>query len=95
LLALPVGERAALRHAMEKLEAMGLMLGHPHTSNVQSARSLRELRPLGGASRWRALYRRIGDAFVIGAIAPDGSVDPNGFRRGIVVAEERLDAVTP
>lgn len=93
--ALPVEERAALRHAIEKLEAMGLALAFPHTSNVQTARSLRELRPRAGASAWRGFYRRIGDDFVVGAIGPDANSDPHGFAKAVVVAEERLDAITP
>lgn len=93
--ALPEGERVAIRHAIEKLEAMGLALGSPHTSKVQSARSLRELRPRAGASPWRAFYRRIGDVFVIGAIGPESSVHPSRFQAAVVQAEERLDAITP
>jgi DNA-binding XRE family transcriptional regulator len=41
--ALPVTERNALHHATAKLEAVGPVLGHPHTSAVQGAPSLREL----------------------------------------------------
>ena len=53
--------------AVEKLEAFGPQLGHPHTSAVRGAPRLRELRPRAGRSPWRALYRRVGDVFVIAA----------------------------
>lgn len=59
--ALPAKERTALVHAMDKLEAVGPQLGHPHTSAVrQASGELRELRPRAGRSPWRALYGRVG-----------------------------------
>lgn len=64
-LALPANERNALLHAVDKLEAFGPQLGFPHTSAVQGFPGLRELRPRAGRSPWRALYRRVDDAFVI------------------------------
>ena len=89
--ALPVTERNALYNATAKLEAVGRMLGHPHTSAVQGAPSLRELRPRAGRSPWRALYRQVGDYFVIAAIAPEARKDPPGFARACAAAVERLD----
>jgi phage-related protein len=89
--ALPVAERNALYNATAKLEAVGPMLGHPHTSAVQGAPSLRELRPRAGRSPWRALYRQVGDYFVIAAIGPEARQDPPGFSRACTSAVERLD----
>ena len=57
---------------------------------MSAANRLRELRPRAGRSRWRALYRQIGDAFVVGAIAPEATVDGQGFNRAIHAAEMRL-----
>lgn len=94
LRAVPSKERAALLNAEEKLVALGQLLGYLHTSAIQGAgKGLRELRPRRGNSPWRALYRRIGGAFVIGAIAPEAQTDPRGFRAAVVAAEQRLDEI--
>lgn len=90
---LPVDERVAMLHAVEKLSSLGIHLPFPHASHVQGAASLRELRPRGGRSRWRAFYRRIGDALVIASIGPEAKVDRQGFQRSVVAAQERLDAI--
>jgi hypothetical protein len=50
-------EKAALINAEAKLAALGPGLPYPHSSAVQGADRLRELRPRGGRSPWRALYR--------------------------------------
>jgi hypothetical protein len=65
---LPAVERHALYNAVAKLEAIGPGLGYPHSSAVQGADQLRELRPRAGRSAWRAFYRQLGDRFVIAAI---------------------------
>ncbi len=91
--ALPVSERNALYNAVAKLEAIGPTLDHPHTSAVQGAAGLRELRPRAGRSPWRALYRQVGDRFVIAAIAPEAQHHPRGFRRACRAAEARLSEV--
>jgi|SRR5882724_10536684 len=88
---LPSGERVAVDTAIDKLRAIGASLIFPHSSNVQTADNLRELRPRQGRCRWRAFYRQIGDSFVIGSIGPEAGVDPRGFRRSVIVAEKRLD----
>ncbi len=90
---LPAREQAAVLTASDKLRAVGPTLGYPHTSNVQSADNLRELRPRQGRCRWRAFYRQIGQYLVIGSIGPEAEVDPKGFARAVTVADERLDSV--
>lgn len=90
--ALPVNERIAIVHAVEKLVVFGTRLPFPHSSKVQGAEDLWELRPRAGRSRWRAFYRRVGTSLVIGAIGPEAKTDPPGFRRAIAAAEERLAA---
>jgi phage-related protein len=90
---LPVKERAAVLNAVAKLAAIGVALGYPHTSQVQGAANLRELRPRAGRSPWRAFYRRIGDVLVIGSIGPEANVDPQGFRAAVAAAEHRLDTL--
>ena len=90
LASLPEGERHAMQNAFEKLVAYGDQLPFPHSSKVKGVAQLRELRPRAGRSPWRAFYRRITDTLVIGAIGPEASVDPQGFRRAVRAAGERL-----
>ncbi len=91
---LPTKEEAAIVNAADKLQALGPDLPFPHTSNVQIATDLRELRPRAGRSAWRAFYRRIGAAFVIAAVGPEAQADPRGFRKTVQAAERRLDDMT-
>jgi len=93
LAALPEEERVAVDHAVEKLETMGRRLPFPHQSDVRGVSSLRELRPRGGRSPWRAFYRQIGKAMVIGGIGPEANIDRRGFDRAVRRAEQRLDAL--
>jgi hypothetical protein len=93
LTTLDTAARAAVMHSVDKLAALGPALPFPHQSNVQRAEGLRELRPRAGRSRWRALYGRVADVFVIAAIGPEASVDPRRFRRAVAVATRRLTEV--
>lgn len=86
---LPPNERVAMLHAFEKLEVVGERLGHPHSSAVKGA-GLRELRPRGGRSPWRAFYRRIGDVMVVAGIGPEAEVDKRGLGRAVKKATDRL-----
>ncbi|MGL5824008.1 MAG: type II toxin-antitoxin system RelE/ParE family toxin [Nocardioides sp.] len=91
---IPARERVAVATALDKLRAIGPVLGFPHTSAVRgSSDGLRELRPRQGRSPWRAFYRQIGDALVVGAIGPEAEVDPRGFTRSVRSAERRLEEV--
>ena len=89
----PVQEAVALRRATEKLTVLGDRLGYPHSSAVRGAGTLRELRPRGGRSAWRALYRRVGKAFVVAAVGPEAQHDRRGFDRTVRDAIRRLDEV--
>lgn len=86
---LPVQEMNAMDHAVDKLTIFGPQLPFPHQSAVRDS-NLRELRPRAGRSPWRALYKRFGDTFLIGAVGPEAMVDPQGFRRAVRVAVSRL-----
>jgi hypothetical protein len=88
---LPAPERVAMIHAADKLKALGPRLLYPHQSSIRGVQGLRELRPRGGRSRWRAFYQRQGDVFVIGAVGPEAEVDPRGFDRAIRDALARLE----
>ncbi len=70
--ALPPSEQLAMTNVVMKLRTLGPMLPFPHQSAVRGT-NLRELRPRSGRSAWRALYRRVGDVFVIGAISPEAA----------------------
>lgn len=91
--ALPPAEIAAMINVDAKLETLGPALGYPHTSAVRDALGLRELRPRGGRSPWRALYRQVGDTFVVAAVGPEAQVSPRGFRRACRLALQRLAEV--
>lgn len=92
--ALPAQEHPSLFNAEQKLAALGPKLRAPHTSAVRRVRgTLRELRPRAGRSPYRALYRQVGQDFVIAAIGPDGKSDRRGFERAAQLAMERLAAV--
>jgi hypothetical protein len=51
----------------------------------------RVTRPTGPP--WRALYRRVGDAVVVLAVAPEAARDRRGFDRAVAAAERRLREV--
>ena len=86
---LPKAERATLINADAKLGAYGPLLGYPHTSVVRDADKLRELRPMAGRTAWRALYRQVGEVFVVAAIGPEAQSDPRGFDRAVRRALQR------
>lgn len=84
------GGAGALINADAKLGAYGPQLGYPHTSAVHDADRLRELRPRAGRSAWRALYRQVGEVFVVAAVGPEARSDPRGFERAVRRALQRL-----
>jgi hypothetical protein len=90
LQSLPPAERVALLRAVQKLEALGPGLPFPHQSAVKVGGGLRELRPRGGRSPWRALYKRSESTFIIVAISPEAQVDKRRFERAIATAHRRL-----
>ncbi|MHB1510865.1 MAG: type II toxin-antitoxin system RelE/ParE family toxin [Acidimicrobiales bacterium] len=93
LLGLGVRDQEAIGRAQEKLQALGERLPFPHQSALQGGTPLRELRPRGGRCRWRALYARVDDGFVILAVVPEALVDRRGFDRGVVTARRRLEEI--
>ena len=84
--------KAALINAEAKLEALGPYLPFPHCGAIKGADRLWELRPRGGRIPWRAIYRQVGAAFVIAAVAPEAQLDPQGFATACRRAEARLAA---
>ena len=84
-------ERVAISHAEEKLRVIGRLMS-PHSSAVVGkGKGLRELRPRGGDSRWRPIYKQVGTkTFVILAVAPEAQVDKAGFDQAVDDALKRL-----
>jgi phage-related protein len=87
---LPAREQVAVLHAADKLQALGDQLRSPHQSAVKNHGSIREFRPRGGRSPWRAFYRRVADEFVIGAAGPEAAVDESKFRQAASDADGRI-----
>jgi hypothetical protein len=77
-------------NAVEKLTVFGPALPFPHSSAIQGAERLRELRPRSGRSPWRGFYRRLGDLLIVAAIGPEAGVDKRGFDRAVAAAITRL-----
>jgi DNA-binding XRE family transcriptional regulator len=67
-------------------QPLGPRLPYPHSSAVKGADRLRELRPRGGRSPWRAFYRQIGEEFVVAAIGPEAQERPDWLHRGLPAA---------
>jgi len=88
--ALPPREQLAMTNVVAKLRVAGPALGYPHQSAVRSS-TVRELRPRGGRSPWRAFYRRVGDLFVVGAVGPEAEANRRGFQKAVRLAESRLN----
>lgn len=89
----PPAEQAAMLHAVQKLEAAGPRLAHPHSSAVRGevGQGLRELRPRAGRSRWRPIYRRVTPStFVIFAVGPEAEINSRGYDAAIARAVERF-----
>ena len=69
-------------------------LGFPHTSLARGRRlGVRELRPRRGRSPWRGLYRRVGGAVVMLAVAPEAEKDRRGVEKALTTAEARVGEV--
>jgi hypothetical protein len=68
-------------------------LGYPHTSAVRSGEGLRELRPRPGRSPYRALYRQVGEVFVVAAMGLEARPGPRGSGRAVRRALDRLAKV--
>ena len=90
-------EQRAIDNAVDKLAALGPLLAFPHSSKVMGDRggALRELRPRAGRSPWRCIYQRLGDVFVIAAVAPEAQKDKAGFKRAVAAAKARLAEIEP
>lgn len=86
----PDKEIKAMMNAAEKLEHLGLRISSPHVRDVKGSDGLWELRPRGGRSKWRPIYKRMAEStFVILAVAPEVETNKRGYNLAIKNAEKR------
>jgi hypothetical protein len=72
--------------AIHKLTVLGPRLPPPHVKSLKGEPDLFELRPRGGRSAVRPIYARLGDRFVVLAVAKN----KDAFDRSVEDARERL-----
>lgn len=85
-------EKVAIRQATDQLRVNGPALRAPHQKAIQGpeGKGLRELRPTGGKSPSRPIYRQVGeDTFAILAVGPEAERDQGGFDRAVRRAQRR------
>jgi hypothetical protein len=80
------GDRKAVFNAVQKLKDLGPDLPSPHMKSLKGEVDLFELRPKQGACEARPIYVRLGNRFVVLAIA----AKKKDFERGIGAATRRL-----
>jgi hypothetical protein len=80
------GDRQAVFNVIQKLKDLGPALPSPHMKSLKGEADLFELRPKQGACEVRPIYARLGDRFVVLAIA----AKKQGFDRAVADATQRL-----
>lgn len=80
------GDRKAVFNALQKLKDLGPALPSPHMKSLKGEADLFELRPKQGACEARPIYVRLGDRFVVLAIA----AKKKNFNRAVADAAQRL-----
>ncbi len=78
-------ERKAAFNAVDKLRRVGVALAPPHMKPLQGEANLNELRPRQGRSPTRLIYRRVGNVYIVLAVAKDKA----DFEKKKRVAQER------
>ncbi len=81
--------RRAVLTVVSFLRDLGPRLTEPHSKSVKGATKLLELRPGGGKILFRPLYARVGNRFVVLAIAPEAVEDQSGFNSAVARARKR------
>jgi len=80
------GDRRAVFNVVQKLKDLGPDLPSPHMKSLKGMADLFELRPKQGACEARPIYVRLGDRFVVLAVA----AKKKDFERSIAEATQRL-----
>jgi len=81
------GDRKAVFNVVQKLKDVGPDLPSPHMKSLKGRADLFELRPRQGACEARPIYARLGQRFVVLAVA----AKKKDFERMVVAANDRLD----
>ncbi|MGN6257250.1 MAG: type II toxin-antitoxin system RelE/ParE family toxin [Solirubrobacterales bacterium] len=81
------GDRKAVFNVVQKLKDLGPDLPSPHMKSLKGEADLFELRPKQGACEVRPIYARLGQRFLVLAIA----AKKKGFGRAVVEATIRLN----
>jgi hypothetical protein len=81
------GDRKAVFNVVQKLKDLGPVLPSPHMKSLKGEADLFELRPKQGACEPRPIYVRLGDRFVVLAIA----AKKKNFDRAVADARQRLE----
>lgn len=80
------GDRKAVFNVVQKLKDVGPDLPSPHMKSLKSEADLFELRPKQGACEVRPIYARLGQKFVVLAVA----AKKKDFDRAVAAARDRL-----
>lgn len=80
------GDRKAVFNVVQKLKDLGPDLPSPHMKSLKGEADLFELRPKQGACETRPIYVRLGDRFVVLAVA----AKKKNFDRAVADATQRL-----
>lgn len=80
------GDRKAVFNVVQKLKDVGPDLPSPHMKSLKGRADLFELRPKQGACEARPIYARIGQKFMVLAVA----AKKKDFERAVAVAGDRL-----
>jgi hypothetical protein len=80
------GDRKAVFNVVQKLKDLGPDLPSPHMKSLKGEADLFELRPKQGACEARPIYVRLGERFVVLAVA----AKKKDFERAVTAATQRL-----
>ncbi len=80
------GDRKAVFNVVQKLKDVGPDLPSPHMKSLKGRADLFELRPKQGACEARPIYARIGQKFMVLAVA----AKKKDFDRAVAAASDRL-----
>lgn len=80
------GDRKAVFNVVQKLKDVGPDLPSPHMKSLKGRADLFELRPKQGACEVRPIYARLGQRFMVLAVA----AKKKDFERAVVAAADRL-----
>jgi hypothetical protein len=80
------GDRKAIFNVVQKLKDVGPDLPSPHMKSLKGRADLFELRPRQGACEARPIYARLGQRFVVLAVA----AKKKDFERAVAAVSDRL-----